>query len=73
MSEKELIDRAIMAYHQRCVRKGFIFQQPNKGLSEVDDNMIVLSNCNGVLGKYRITAKGLRFAEDTNMEGQPHV
>ena len=70
MSDKNLIDRATLAYHRRCVRKGFIFNQPNAGLSEVDGDIIYLRNCNGVLVRYRITVKGLRFVEESGKEDQ---
>ena len=70
MSDRNLIDRATRAYHRRRVRNGLIFNQPNAGLSEVDGNIILLRNCNGVLARYRITGKGLRFVEDSGAEDQ---
>lgn len=70
MSDRNLIDRATLAYHRRCVLKGFIFNQPNAGLSEVDGDIIFLRNCNGVLARYRITAMGPRFVEDSGAEDQ---
>ena len=73
MSDKNLIDRATKAYHRHCVSNGLIFNQPNMGLSEVDGDFVVLRNCNGVLAKYRITAKGLRFVEDSVAEDQTYV
>lgn len=73
MSDKKLIDRATMAYRRRCTRKGQIFRQPDKGLSGVEGDLVVLGNHNDVLVMYRITAKGLRYFKDTDSEGQPHV
>ncbi len=73
MSDKNLIDRATMAYHLRCVRKGQIFSQPDKGLSGVEDDIIVLRNRNGVVARYRWTYKDLRFVEDSGKEDQPHA
>ena len=70
MSDKKLIDRATLAYYRRCVRNGLIFNQPDKGLSEVDGDIIVLSNCNGVLARYRWTYKGLRFVKGSDSEDQ---
>lgn len=68
-----LLDRAMKAYRQHCSRNGLIFNQPNMGLSEVDDDMIVLRNCNGILAKYWITDKGLRCVEDIHTEDQTYV
>ena len=68
MNDRNLIERATMAYHRHCSRNGLIFNQPNMGLSEVDDDMIVLRNCNGVLAKYRWTYKGLRFVKGSDSE-----
>lgn len=73
MSDKSLIYRATMAYHLRCVRKGQIFSQPDKGLSGVEDDIIVLRNRNGVVARYRWTYKDLRFVEDSGTEDQPHA
>ena len=73
MIDRNLIERATMAYHRHCSRNGLIFNQPNMGLSEVNDDMIVLRNCNGILAKYWITDKGLRCVEDIHTEDQTHV
>lgn len=73
LTDEEVIVRAIKAYRARCSRNGLIFNQPNAGLSEVDGDIIFLRNCNGVLARYRITAKGLRFVEDSGKEDQPHA
>ena len=71
LTDEEVIVRAIKAYRVRCSRKGFIFNQPSMGLSELDDDIIVLRNCNGVLARYRWTYKGLRFVEESgNEDGQ---
>lgn len=70
MRDIELIDRAMKAYQQRCVRNGLIFNQPHKGLSEVDGNHIVLRNRNGLLARYRNTDKGLRFVKSIIKEVQ---
>ena len=61
LTDKELIVRSTRAYRARCSRKGFIFNQPNKRLSRVDGDIIVLRNCKGVLARYWWTDKGLRF------------
>lgn len=68
MSDKELMDRTTTAYHRRCVRNGWIYAQPNNGLSEVNGDMVVLRNLNGVLARYRLTKNGLRFVKDPDME-----
>jgi hypothetical protein len=61
LNDEELIVRSTRAYRARCSRKGFIFDQPNKGLSRVDRDIIFLRNCKGVLARYWWTDKGLRF------------
>ena len=73
MSDKNLIVRAAKAYHQHCLRNGLICNQPDMGLSEVDGDIIVLRNRNGVLARYRWTYKGFRFVKDVDSEGRPHV
>ena len=73
MSDKDLIYRATKAYYRHCLRNGLIFNQPNNGLSGVEGNLVVLGNIYGVLARYRITAKGLRYFKDTDSEGQTHV
>ena len=73
LTDEEVIVRATKAYRARCSRNGLIFNQPDKGLSEVAGDIIVLRNCNGVLARYRITSKGLRYFKDTDSEDQTHV
>lgn len=73
MSENILIERATKAYHQHCLRNGLICNQPDKGLSEVDGDIIVLRNRKGVIARYSWTYKGLRFVEDTDSEDHTHV
>ena len=68
LTDEEVIVRATKAYRARCSRKGFIFNQPSMGLSELDDDIVVLRNCNGVLAKYRWTYKGLRFVKGSDSE-----
>ena len=68
MSQNELINRATKAFYLRCVRNGLIFNQPSMGLSEVDDDIIGLRNCKGVLARYSWTYKGLRFVKGSDSE-----
>ena len=72
LTDEEVIVRATMAYRARCSRKGLIFNHPNKGLSEVAGDIIVLRNRKGVAARYRFTDKGLRFVEDSGEENQTH-
>ena len=73
LTDEEVIVRATKAYRARCSRNGLIFNQPDKGLSEVAGDIIVLRNCNGVLAKYKWTDNGLRFVKDTTSEDRPYV
>ena len=73
LTDEEVIVRATKAYRARCSRKGCIFNHPNKGLSEVDGDIIVLRNRKGVVARFRWTYKGLRFVEDSGKEDQPHA
>lgn len=73
MSDKKLIYRATKAYYQHCLRNGQIFSQPDKGLSEVDGDYVVLRNCNGVLALYWITDNGLHFVEHSDSEAKEYV
>ncbi|MDX2091083.1 MAG: hypothetical protein SFX73_24700 [Kofleriaceae bacterium] len=51
----DIITRAIAAY---CRRREGISEQPSMALTEVEGDQIVLHNCNGELGRYRITRGG---------------
>lgn len=73
MSDRKLIYRATKAYYQHCLRNGLIFSQPDKGLSEVDGDYVVLRNDNGVLALYWITDKGLHFVEHSDSEAKEYA
>lgn len=73
LTDEELIVRSTRAYRARCSRNGCIFNQPNKGLSEVVGDIIVLHNRKGVVAKYRWTYKGLRFVKDSDSEDPTHA
>lgn len=73
MSDKKLIYRATKAYYQHCLRNGQIISQPDKGLSEVDGDYVVLQSDDGVLALYRITDKGLHFVENSDLGVREYV
>ena len=73
LTDEEVIVRSTKTYRARCSRKGFIFNQPDKGLSEVDGDIIVLRNRKGVIARYSWTYKGLRFVKGSDSEDQTHV
>lgn len=68
MNDREMSVRATVALNRRCVRNGLIHAQPDKGLSKVEGDLVVLRNRNGVLARYRLTKNGLRFVKDPDME-----
>lgn len=73
LTDEEIFVRASKAYRARCSRNGCIFNHPQKGLSEVDGDIIVLRSRKGVVAKYRWTYKGLRFVKDSDSEDPTHA
>ncbi len=73
MREQDLIARATKADYQRCLRNDLIFNQPDRGLSEIDGDYVVLRNDDGVLALYWITDKGLHFVEHSDSEVREYV
>jgi hypothetical protein len=60
-TEKELYDQAVAAFYRKHNKDGVSVNQPNEGLSEVDEEIVHLNNVNGPLAKYNY--KTQRFVD----------
>ena len=60
MKKESSLERAKAAYYRWCKKTGCIHDQPSEIDSLCDEhNIITLSNCNGILARYR-------YHEDTD-------
>lgn len=57
--EQDLFDRAAAAHARWCERQCGIADTPSRELSEVQGNLVILRNVNGLMGRYRVTADGV--------------
>jgi hypothetical protein len=60
MSEK-LYAKACKAWERYCELRGYIHQQPNYTLSDMDDKFLYLRNISGDLAHYEIATGKIRI------------
>lgn len=72
MDERELYLRAVAAHYRYCKRHGYIPEQPSENDSEVrswvDNAIIDLCNCKGLLARYRHDPRTNRLIRTTALK-----